>query len=299
VIYLVALEVIVVNYLLFFDPLYQTIICEVIATIGFGFIVLGLLLNVRGSTIGILGLIILFCHGLTSFIPFAPNSAGKNMLTLFFGQGAFPLSANSVFVMAYPPIPWLGIMLAGFGCGKFFELAPEKRSRLFMKIGLAALLLFIAVRCINIYGDPLPWSTQKNAVFTFLSFINVTKYPPSLLFCLITLSVMFFMLAFTERPKNKLLQIAAVYGKVPLFYFLLHFLVIHLVMLATMFLQGISWSQMKFASGNFGRPEYIQSGVALWIVYLVWMGVVVTLYKPCLWFGKYKSDHPRWWLRYI
>jgi uncharacterized membrane protein len=221
------------------------------------------------------------------------------MLTLFFGQGAFPLSANSVFVMAYPPIPWLGIMLAGFGCGKFFELAPEKRSRLFMKIGLAALLLFIAVRCINIYGDPLPWSTQKNAVFTFLSFINVTKYPPSLLFCLITLSVMFFMLAFTERPKNKLLQIAAVYGKMPLFYFLLHFLVIHLVMLATMFLQGISWSQMKFASGNFGRPEYIQSGVALWIVYLVWMGVVVMLYKPCLWFGKYKSDHPRWWLRYI
>jgi uncharacterized membrane protein len=119
-IYLVALELIVVNFLLFFDPLYHTIIFEVIATIGFGFIVLGLLLNVKGSTIGILGLIVVFCHGLTSFIPFAPGSIGKNMLTFFFGQGAFPLSANSVFVMAYPPIPSLGIMLAGFGCGKFF-----------------------------------------------------------------------------------------------------------------------------------------------------------------------------------
>ena len=298
-IYLIALELIVVNFLLFFDPFYHTIIFEVIAAIGFGFVVLGLLLPVQSVIIGVMGLVIIFCHNLTSFLPLANNTIGKNLVGFFFNQGAFPLSSGNVFVMAYPPLPWLGIMLAGFGCGKLFEWEQEKRSRLFLKISLGALLLFIAIRFINMYGDPVPWSTHKSAVFTFLSFMNVTKYPPSLLFCLITLSVMFFMLAFTEKPRSKLSEIAAVYGRVPLFYFLLHFLLIHLVMLALMFLQGIPWSQMDFASGNFGRPKGMESGVALWLVYLIWIGVVGLLYKPCLWFGNYKSAHPKWWLRYI
>jgi len=298
-IYLIALEFIVVNFLLFFDPHYHTIFFEVIATIGFGFIVLGLLLNVRAGLIGLLGLIILFGHNLTSLIPLAANSTGKNILGFFFNLGAFPLPTGRVFFMAYPPIPWLGIMLAGFATGKLFEWSEEKRTRLFFKIGLAALVLFIAIRFINGYGDPLPWSSQKTAVFTFLSFMNVTKYPPSLLFCLVTLGIMFLMLAFTERPKNKLFQLVAVYGKVPLFYFLLHFLLIHLIMVALMFLQGVPWSQMDFASGTFGRPKGIQSGVSLWLVYVIWMGVVGVLYKPCVWYGKYKSEHKQWWLKYI
>jgi hypothetical protein len=118
--------------------------------------------------------------------------------------------------------------------------------------------------------------------------MNVTKYPPSLQFCLVTLGIMFFILAISERSRNKLSQIVSVYGKVPLFYFLVHFFLIHLLMLAVLFLQGFSWTQMNFASGNFGRPKDIPSGVPLWEVYLIWIGVVVLLYKPCLWFGKYK-----------
>jgi uncharacterized membrane protein len=298
-IYLLALEFIVVNFLLFFDPLYHTIIFEVIATIGFGFIILGSLLNVRTGIIGVLGLILIFGHDLSSFIPLADNSFGKNILSFFFSQAALPLSSNRVFVMAYPPLPWLGIMLAGFATGKFFERSKEKRTSLFMKIGFAAFVLFIVIRFINTYGNPFPWSIQHSAVFTFLSFMNVSKYPPSLQFCLITLSIMFFILSFTERPTAKVLQMIAVYGKVPLFYFLLHFLVIHLLMLALLFLQGFSWSQLDFASGNFGRPKGIQSGVVLWVVYLIWISVVVILYKPCVWYGKYKSEHPHWWLKYL
>jgi hypothetical protein len=84
-----------------------------------------------------------------------------------------------------------------------------------------------------------------------------------------------------------------------LYYFLIHFFLIHLLMLGLIFLQGVSWSQMNFASGSFGRPKEMHSGVALWVVYLIWIGVVVMLYKPCLWFGKYKSEHRQWWLRYI
>ncbi len=297
--YLIVLEFIVVNFALFFDPLFHTLLFEVIAAIGFGFIILGLLLKASVKTIGIIGLVILFCHNLVPLIPIAGNSILKTFLSLLFNQSAFPVFSNRVFVMAYPPIPWLGIMLVGFASVKFFEWDAEKRKSLFIKLGFIALFFFIVMRFINIYGDPVQWSSQKTAVFTFLSFMNVTKYPPSLLFSLVTLGIMFLMLAVTERSNNKLSQIVSVYGKVPLFYFLIHFFLIHLIMLALMFLQGFSWSQMDFASGTFGRPKEIQSGVELWVIYLIWIGVVIILYKPCLWFGKYKSEHKQWWLKYI
>jgi uncharacterized membrane protein len=289
----------VVNFALFFDPGFHTILFEVIAAIGFGFIILGLLLKASAKTIGIIGLVIIFCHNLVPFIPFAESSIVKTILTPFFSPGAFPVFSNKVFIMGYPPIPWLGIMLVGFASGKFFEFPDANRKRLFVKNGLCALLLFIVIRYINIYGDPVKWSMQKSAVFTFLSFINVTKYPPSLLFCLITLGIMFLILAFTEGSKNKLSEIVSVYGKVPLFYFLFHFFLIHFIMLAIMLLQGFAWSQLDFASGTFGRPKGVQSGVELWMIYLIWIGVVAILYYPCLWFGKYKTEHKQWWLKYI
>jgi uncharacterized membrane protein len=297
--YLILLELILVNFALFFDPGYHTILFEVIATIGFGFIILGLLLNVSVKTIGIIGLLILLCHNLVPLIPLTDHSIGKTIVSLLFNQTAIPLLSNRVFVMAYPPIPWLGIMLAGFATGKFFEWPEKKRQDQFIRLGFIALVLFIVLRFINVYGDPVAWSTQKTAVFTFLSFMNVTKYPPSLQFCLATLGIMFFILAVSEKSKSRLSQIVSVYGKVPLYYFLIHFFLIHLLMLGLMFLQGVSWSQMNFASGSFGRPKEMHSGVALWVVYLIWIGVVVMLYKPCLWFGKYKSEHRQWWLRYI
>jgi uncharacterized membrane protein len=297
--YLILLELILVNFALFFDPGYHTILFEVIATIGFGFIILGLLLNVSVKTIGIIGLFILLCHNLVPFFPFTDHSIGKTIVSLLFNQTAIPLFSNRVFVMAYPPLPWLGIMLVGFATGKLFEWPVKKRQDLFIRLGFIALVLFIVLRFINVYGDPVAWSAQRNAMFTFLSFMNVTKYPPSLQFCLVTLSIMFFILAVSERSPNKLSQIVSVYGKVPLFYFIIHFFLIHLLMLGIMFLQGFAWTQMDFASGSFGRPKDIQSGVALWVVYLIWIGVVVILYKPCLWFGKYKSEHTQWWLKYI
>ncbi|MGI8951356.1 MAG: DUF1624 domain-containing protein [Chitinophagaceae bacterium] len=296
--YLILLEFMVVNFALFFDFGFHTFIFEVIATIGFGFIILGLLLKLPLKIIGFIGLLIIFCHNLFAFIPFEKNSILQTILSPFFLPGASPIS-HSVFIMGYPPIPWLGIMLIGFASGKFFELPDEKRKSLFLKIGLSALVLFIIIRFINIYGDSVNWSFQKDAVFTFLSFMNVTKYPPSLLFCLITLGTMFLILAFTEKSKNKFIKILSVYGKVPLFYFLVHFFFIHFIMLAVILLQGFHWSQLDFASGTFGRPKGIESGLPLWAIYLVWIVVVLILYKPCVWFGKYKTEHKELWLKYL
>jgi uncharacterized membrane protein len=296
--YLVLLEFVIVNFALFFDFGFHTFIFEVIATIGFGFVILSLMLKLSLKTIGITGLIIIFCHNLFSLIPFSQGSALQTILSPLFQPGAFPF-LHSVFIMAYPPIPWLGIMLVGFATGKYFELADIKRQKLFLNIGCASLVLFIIIRYVNVYGDTFPWSIQKSSIYTFLSFLNITKYPPSLLFCLITLGIMFLILAFSEKAKSKVGNIISVYGKVPMFYFLIHFFVIHLLLLAILFLQGFHWSQLDFASGTFGRPKSMESGLPLWAVYLIWAGVVMILYQPCKWYGKYKATHKQWWLKYL
>jgi len=296
--WLIVVEFTIVNFGLFFDIGFHTLLFEVIAAIGFGFIILGLLLKIRSKILGIIGLIIIFSHNLLPLIPFAENSVLKAVLSPFFSPIVIPFSGRA-FIMGYPPIPWLGIMLVGFATGKFFLLAEEKRKKLFIKIGLSALSLFIVVRFLNIYGDPVLWTIQKDAVFTFLSFMNVTKYPPSLLFCLVTLGILFLLLAFAEQFQNGIKKVALIYGKVPLFYFVIHFYVIHIITLFMLILQGFNWSQLEFASGTFGRPKGVESGLPLWSIYFIWIFVVMILYKPCLWFGKYKEENQHWWLKYI
>lgn len=298
--WLVLLEFTLVNFGLYFDPGFHNFLFEVIAAIGFGFIMLSLLIKFPVKSIAIIGLLIICCHNLLPLIPFSEGSVVKAILMPFFGVVGFPLSSQTTFVVAYPPVPWLGIMLVGFASGKLFELPGAKRKMLFVKIGSGALLLFAVVRFVNIYGDPSLWSAQKDGVYTFLSFMNVTKYPPSLLFCLVTLGIMFLILAFAEQMQNNAAKILTVYGRVPLFYFLVHFYLIHLIMVAVMFIQGFHFADMDFASGGFGRPKAVASGLQLWAVYLIWVGVVVVLYKPCAWFGKYKAAHKEnAWLKYL
>jgi uncharacterized membrane protein len=296
--WLILLEFTVVNFALFFDPGFHTLIFEVIASTGVGFIILGLLLKLPAKQIGIIGLVIIFCHNLVPSIPFAENSLFKTVLTPLFGKSGYSFAGRVLFI-GYPPIPWLGIMLTGFAAGKLFEQEKEKRKGLFIKIGIVSLLLFVVIRFINIYGDAVPWSSQKTATLTFLSFMNVSKYPPSLVFCLVTLGIMFLLLSFSEQFGDRFKNIVSVYGKVPLFYFIVHFYIIHIILLAVLFIQGFSWSQLEFTSNTFGRPKGVESGLPLWTIYLIWIGVVIILYKPCRWFGQYKATHKYWWLRYL
>ncbi|MDF2189009.1 heparan-alpha-glucosaminide N-acetyltransferase domain-containing protein [Paraflavitalea sp. CAU 1676] len=296
--YLILLEFTLVNFGLYFDPGFHTFIFEVIGAIGFGFILLSLMSRLSTKAIAIVGLVILFCHNLFVLVPFGEDSIARAILSPFFGPGAFPVFGRTL-IIAYPPIPWLGIMLVGFAAGKCFEWEGQERKKMFVRLGCAGLLLFVLIRFVNVYGDPVPWSSQKNALYTFLSFMNITKYPPSLLFCLATLGIMFFILAFAENAAGRLSRIVCRYGKVPLFYFLLHFYLIHLIMFGVLLAQGITWEQMDVASGNFGRPVDIRNGLALWQVYLVWVIVVALLYKPCCWYGRYKATHQHWWLKFL
>ena len=298
-IWLVLLEFTVVNFGIYFDIGFHNFIFEVIAAIGFGFIILSILLKASLKTICIIGLLIIFCHNLFPLIPFENTSTIKAILSPLFGPAGFAITSHTNLVVAYPPIPWAGIMLVGFASGKLFELPDDKRKNMFLKIGFGALVCFVILRFINIYGDPSLWASQKSAVFTFLSFINVTKYPPSLLFCLITLGILFLLLALAENAKSRFARMVPVYGKVPLFYFVIHFYIIHVAMIILMMLQGFHWQQLDFSSGSFGRPKGAESGISLWAIYVTWIAVVLLLYKPCLWFGKYKATHEQWWLKYI
>jgi uncharacterized membrane protein len=260
-------------------------------------VILGLVLKTPPKRLVIIGLVIVFCHNLLPLIPFTEGSVIKAILTPLFSPAAIPLGGQT-FIMGYPPIPWLGIMLTGFAFGRYFEKEKEERKKTFLKLGLGVLVLFTVIRFINIYGDPVPWSVQREPVFTFLSFINITKDAPSLLFCLLTLGIMILLLAVAEQFNDSIKKVTSVYGKVPLFFFIIHLYILHPIMFLIVFAQGYSSSDLLFGF-NLGRPKAI-SGLSLGYTYLVWIAVVIMLYPLCKWYRRYKERHKEnKWLKYL
>jgi uncharacterized membrane protein len=296
-IWLIVLEFTLVNFGVWFDIKFGVFVFGVLAAIGFGFIILSFLLKYTVRTIGIVGLCIVFIHNIFALLP--GLGAVKTILSPLFAPGAFPIGQERMFVMGYPPIPWLGILLIGFSAGKIYiDRKAAHQRKLVLKAGMVSLALFLLLRFINLYGDNSPWLPQKNNLYTFLSFINVTKYPPSLQFSLLFLGLMFLTLALLHSIKNKWTEILSVYGRVPLFYFLIHWYLIHPILFLIILLQGYRSSEMEFGF-NFGRPKG-GGGVELWAVYLIWLGVVVVLYPVCKWFGRYKAQHKeKKWLRFL
>ncbi len=296
--WLIVLEFTVVNFGLWFDVKFGFVIFEVIAAIGFGFLILSLLLTLPSRVIGSIGIAIVAFHNMISAAPAGGSSTAAKLLSVLISPGAFPYGAGKVFFVGYPPVPWLGIMLIGFWAGHVFTLPVPKQRTVFLKWGLMAIGSFIIVRAVNSYGDPAGWTAQKSDLFTILSFFNVTKYPPSLLFCLLFLGIMSLIIAGVQGISTKWTARVSVYGKVPLFYFLVHWYIIHPVVFLMVFLQGFKPSDMVFGS-NFGRPK-AGSGIELWAVYLIWIGLVLLMYPLCKWYGRYKEEHREvTWLRYI
>jgi len=293
--WLLLLEVTVVNFGIWFDIHFQTIMFQVIGTIGFGFIVMSFLLKFSSSSIGKVGFFLLLIYPLLALIPF--SDAIRNSLGTLFFPALIPVGANFTFFMSYPPIPWLAIMMLGFGFGPIF--LHENSKSLFLKYGLVSLGLFLVVRLVNIYGDPAFWSVQKNSLFTILSFFNVSKYPPSPLYVFVTLGVIFVKMWWAEGRSNKLIEIMKVYGKVPLFYYLVHWYIVHLTMFAIVFAKGYKFSDLVFGPFKFGRPE-TGGGVSLLYIYLIWLAIVALMYPLCKWYGAYKeANKSKTWLRYL
>ncbi|MFD2573763.1 DUF1624 domain-containing protein [Spirosoma soli] len=295
---LLLLELTIVNFAFWFDIHFRTIMLQVIFTIGGGFIVLSFLSKLPARTLGIIGLIIIFGHDLLLLVPPFGNQTARFIWTLFFRIDLFTFSPTFTVLAAYPLIPWLGIMLVGFVGGQLMERPMEQRKRLLFGLGLASLALFLILRLVNLYGDQVPWAVQKNSVFTFMSFINVSKYPPSLLYTLLMVGIALLILSITDGAYNALTRVLTVYGKVPMFYYILHWYLVHLSMIAMSLLQGYSLADLPTGALNFGRPA--GAGVSLGVVYLVWLALVIILYPLCKWYGRYKSAHPEiTLLRYV
>jgi uncharacterized membrane protein len=297
--WLVIVNFTINNFAIFFDIHFGVLFSQVIAAIGFGFICLGILLKLPAKVIAMFGLIIIFGHDLFMGVSFAKGSFAEMVWTLFMTAGFFQVSPNTSLLMSYPIIPWLGVMLAGFGFGALFNLPVEKRKSLFLKIGLSVICLFILIRFTNFYGDVFQWSTQRTKFFTFLSFINTTKYPPSLLFTLMTLGISITLLSIFENRQSKIIKVVSVYGKVPLFYWLLHWFIIHFLAMAIFMSEGYHWKDLQFGGLGMGHPKS-GGGLGLPGLYVAWLGVVIFLYPVSKWYWNYKSAHKEnKWLKYL
>jgi uncharacterized membrane protein len=207
---------------------------------------------------------------------------------------------HAVFV-AYPLIPWVGVTLAGFTLGRIYEWPRQRRRAFLLRAGCAAAGFFLVLRYLNTYGDPIRWSTQKSAAFTLLSFLNTNKYPPSLLFLLVTLGPALLFLCCVDGRDPRLFHPALIFGRAPLFFFLLHIPLIHSIAVGVCYLryQHVHWIFESPSIAQFPFTAPPGWGLPLIGVYLVWGFVLIALYPLCHWFARLKERRRDVWLSYV
>jgi len=285
--WLILVEVTIVRLGWTFNFDYSLVILQVIWAIGVSMVVLSLLIYLPRFAILSIGLLMIFGHDMSDNLH--PAGAAGIVWQFLHVQGPLHYGHNDTLFIIYPLIPWIGVMAAGYCFGALFHLPPAQRFRWQYIIGIGSILLFIALRFGNIYGDPAPWHTQSMWWRSLLSFINVSKYPPSLQYILLTLGPAITLLPLLEQFSGRAASIFTVYGRVPMFYYILHIYLIHglAVVSSTLFFHGAPVSP-------FSHP-----GFHLWVVYAVWLLVVILLYLPCRWFMGIKKSHHQWWLSYL
>ncbi|GGH14178.1 DUF1624 domain-containing protein [Mucilaginibacter phyllosphaerae] len=300
--WLVFVEIAIISLALTLDPLYHGIALQVIWAIGISMLLLGLLIWLPLPAIAAIAILIIAGHDWLNTIKLPANGAGDVLMKLFFtSRGAlFFLDKTHLVFALYAVIPWTGVMLLGYVFGALYQAKYRyiDRKVLLIYSSLFFFLVFLALRLTNFYGDPAPWSIQKTDVYSFLSFMNVSKYPPSLIYCCLTLSVAILVLALAETATGKLARFLQVYGSVPFFYYVLHFYLIRMLTVVVFFLQGFKTSQIVTPNMpfNFEPPGF---GFSLGWVYLIWLAIILALYYPCKWFSNYKKTHKQWWLSYL
>jgi uncharacterized membrane protein len=207
---------------------------------------------------------------------------------------------HSVFV-AYPLVPWLGVTALGYSLGQIYAWTRQRRRTFLLRAGVGLTAGFAILRGINVYGDPVRWATQKSAAFTALSFLNATKYPPSLLFLLVTLGPALLFLGAMDGRTPQFLRPALTFGRVSMFYFLLHIPFIHLLAVVVCYVRygQAHWMFESPSVGQFPITPPPGWGFSLPIVYLIWVCVVIALYPLCRWFAAVKQRRGDAWLSYL
>jgi len=304
--WLILVEVFIVSRGIAIDPTFQVAILQVIWAIGGSMILLGLLLRLRASltVIGIIGGCLFFGHDLlNSLVPASIQASWYGKL-FFFSEGPTGsdiFKVGHVYIMiAYALLPWTGVMLLGYVFGSVYKSGFDaaERKKILLYNGFGLLGLFLVFRGFNLYGDPAHWFVHRTPLITFLSFLNVTKYPCSLLYLSMTIGTALVVLAYTEKAANRFTAICTVYGKVPFFYYVIHWYLIDVIHVILFFVMGYTGKQIVNPNSHFVfAPD--GWGFSLGGVYLIWLVVVVIMYRPCKWFGNYKKTHRQWWLSYL
>ena len=279
-------------------------ILQVIWAFGVAMVALSALVYLRRPVLLAIALILIAGHNLLDGIHATGNSLSA-VGWAFLHQFTFFSWANGFsFVIGYPILPWLGIISLGYCLGGLYAptVAPHRRKRTLRILGLGAIAAFILIRAIDIYGDPAPWTTQHSPLYTVLSFLNVSKYPPSLDYILMTLGPGLLFLAVAERPLNRWTAPVAVFGRVPFFYYILHIYLFHALAVLAAMLQGHPASDMtNFTNWVTANPKLKGYGFGLGVVYAVWIAVVLALYPLCKRFDVYKraNQAQKKWLSYL
>ncbi|HRH38218.1 MAG TPA: heparan-alpha-glucosaminide N-acetyltransferase domain-containing protein [Flavobacteriales bacterium] len=299
--WLLAVELIVVTFGWSFDAHFPVLVLGVIGAIGISMMFMAIIVRLPYAAALAIGLIITFGHNALDFLP----STHSGFFWDLARNGDFSfhqLTPHLAIAIVYPIIPWLGLMVLGYCAGKLFapSFDPHLRKLRLLQLGTGLLVLFAIVRSVNIYGDPQPWTQQHDLTGSVLSFLDVDKYPPSLLYVCITIGPGLLFLAFAERTNNKLSRTVSVFGRVPFFYYMLHLYLIHLLCMISFLAHGHSFAEgARPVDGipfNFLVPG---EGYRLREVYMIWIAIVLSLYPLCAWFSKLKQRSDAWWLSYL
>ena len=310
-IWLVLVEIIIVRFGWTFDITFSNITLQVIWAIGMSMIFLALLVFLPKWTILGIGVIIVFGHNILDYLvsPGYFNSTGTAEMSVrdfiycaLHQPKLFVLAPNIVVYVAYPLVPWIGLIALGYVFGTLYQkdYDLDKRKRLLLMTGIGSILLFLILRAFNIYGDPQPWMPQKSFVFTIMSFFNITKYPVSLLYLLVTLGAASIFLYLTENVKNGITNFIVVFGRVPFFFYVIHIYLIHLLAFIGIAFASRKASELILTATAFDTRQLANYGYDLWVVYLVWAVVIALLYPVCRWYSRYKANNRgKRWLSYL
>jgi uncharacterized membrane protein len=301
--WLIVLELTVLRFILFLNVGFSNtlIILSVIWMLGLCMVVLAGLIHLPTRLLATLSIAMIAGHNLFDHVAAERFGSAAWVWDIVHQQGVFRFHDATVLV-AYPLVPWMAVMAAGYCFGAVLLWEPARRQRLLVRLGFIMSLVFILLRAWNIYGDPARWSVQSSRLFTILSFLNCTKYPPSLLFLLMTLGPAMVAMAWLERRQLSAANPVMVFGRVPFFFFVVHLAVIHslAIILGLLRYGRTSFLLIPPPSMSSMRQEFPAGyGYGLWVVYAVWIGVITMLYLVCRWFAQLKQRRRDWWLSYL
>jgi uncharacterized membrane protein len=296
--WLIFIELTLMQFALFFNFSYRPVILSVIWALGCSMVALSGLVYLPVRVLAAVSIAMIALHNLLDGFQAASFGRAAWIWTVLHQSSPVRIGGRIV-IFGYPLIPWIAVMAAGFCFGPVFLMENTSRRRILFRLGTALTGAFLILRFVNVYGDPRPWSTQDSLMFTVLSFLNCTKYPPSLLFLLMTLGPALLVLCRLDRMQFSSKNPAIVLGRVPLFFFALHFFAIHLLAALLMWLTYGSTTLLFNPPPSTGGPRPASGyGFDLWFTYLFWLAIVALLYPACLWFANLKRRRKDWWLSY-